>query len=304
MKVLSITQALRRPQQILGMMVLASGFVAVGSVNVSSQTFDRFDLSQDAIDPTAINQPVVQPPVDPGAIGQPLGDPGAIPTASALATAGVVFPGTQIRDIDSMPGWQSCTTCAGAGGAGPSAPYSMSHSLSPSLDGNSAHFWLGGSHPYSNALWWKQLGARPAAHNFVYDFYFYMKNPAASQAIEFDMNQSVDGRKLIFGTECSIQGKHWDVWDTANAHWVNTGIYCGVPPAYTWNHVTLEFQRTGGDQVRFVAVTLNGKKSYINRTFGSRGAGGQELNVAVQMDGNYRQTNYDMWVDKINVNYW
>jgi hypothetical protein len=300
MKVLSITRKLRRPQQILSTMLLASGFVFVASVNVFSQTIEQMDQSLDpggGIDPGAISQPVIPPPPPAPALGQPA------PPAGALAGA-VVFPGTQISDIDSMPGWESCTTCAGAGGAGPTAPYSMSHSVTPSLDGNSAHFWLGGSHPYSNALWWKQLGPQPAAHNFVYDFYFYMTNPAVSQAIEFDMNQSVDGRKLIFGTECNIQGKHWDVWDTANRRWVNTGIYCGVPPAYTWNHVTLEFQRASGDQVRFVAVTLNGQKSYINRTFGSQGSSVQELNVAVQMDGNYAQTNYDMWVDKINVNYW
>ncbi|HEX8924830.1 MAG TPA: hypothetical protein VF786_03510, partial [Terriglobales bacterium] len=154
------------------------------------------------------------------------------------ATSLNVHAQSTISNIDQMSGWSSCTTCAGAGGSGPSAPYSMSHSSSPSMDGSSAHFWLGGSTPYSNALWWKQLGAKSGAHNFVYDFYFYMKNPGASQAIEFDMNQSVSGRKLIFGTECNIAGKHWDVWDTANAHWVNTGIYCGVPPAYKWNHVT------------------------------------------------------------------
>jgi hypothetical protein len=206
-----------------------------------------------------------------------------------------------ISNIDDTIGWSSCTSCAGGSGR---AQYSMTHSSSPSMDGGSAHYFLGGSTPYSNALWWKQLGPRSSAHNFVYDFYFYMKNPGASQALEFDMNQSVNGRKLIFGTECNIAGRRWDVWDTGNARWVSTGIYCGVPPAYRWNHVTLEFQRTSSNQVRFVAVTVNGQKSYINRTFNSRGSSVNELNVAVQMDGNRYQVNYDMWVDKMKVTYW
>jgi len=298
MKVLSITQQLRRPRQILGITLLGFGFAFAGSVSVSSQSIDPTDSVAPDID-TYIADPT--PNVDPSNQVYPSVTALASTPVGALAgsTSGSVIP-----NIDQMTGWLSCTTCAGRGGNGPSATHAMSHTASPSLDGSSAHYWLGGSTPYSNALWWKQLGARPAAHNFVYDFYFYMQNPRASQAIEFDMNQSVDGRKLIFGTECDIAGGHWDVWDTANAHWVNTGIYCGVPPAYTWNHVTIEFQRTSGDQARFVAITLNGKKSYINRTFGSQGSGVQELNVAVQMDGNRSQTNYDMWVDRMSVSYW
>jgi hypothetical protein len=76
-------------------------------------------------------------------------------------------------NIDQMTGWQSCTTCAGAGGSGPVATFSMvQNQASPSLDGRAVKFSLGGTTPYSDALWWKQLGAVNTASNFKYDLYF------------------------------------------------------------------------------------------------------------------------------------
>ena len=82
-------------------------------------------------------------------------------------------------NIDQMSGWDSCDKCAGAGGDGPTATHSLSQNISsPAMDGKSAQFYMTGSKPYSNALWWKQLGANPNVTNFVYDLYFYLKIPA------------------------------------------------------------------------------------------------------------------------------
>jgi hypothetical protein len=213
---------------------------------------------------------------------------------------------TYYSNIDQMSGWGSCDACAGAGGAGPNARYSMAiNQGSPSLDGRSATFFLGGSTPYSNALWWKQLGGNSSVRNFVYDLYFYLKNPSASQALEFDVNQSVNGKKFIFGTQCDYKDhKDWDVWDTANHYWVTTGIPCTPPQAYTWNHLVLEFQRTTGGKVMFLAVTLNGKKSYINRSYYPQNSSGSELNTAFQMDGNSTMTAYQAWIDKMTLIAW
>ncbi len=200
--------------------------------------------------------------------------------------------------IQAMSGWTTCDSCAGSG---PTQHSMTQHISNPSMTGNSTQYWLGGNAPYHNALWWKQLGANPNASHFVYDLYFYLTTPGAAQGLEFDMNQSVNGRKYIFGTQCNIRnGAQWDVWDTAGGHWVHTGIGCSTPPAYTWNHVVLEFQRVG-TQTSFISVTLNGNKSYINRNFNTISSGVSELNAAVQLDGDYNQQNYSMWVDKMQV---
>lgn len=222
------------------------------------------------------------------------------PTTSAPSGAATY------SQIEQMGGWQSCDSCAGPGGVGPKTPYTMTAGQSsPSMDGNSAKFWLGGSTPYSAALWWKQLGANDNVKNFIYDLYFYYTDANAPQALEFDLNQSVGGYKYIFGTQCNPRGTGaWDIWDNVNAKWVSTGIACPAPPTYTWNHLTLEFQRTNDKKLNFVAVTLNGKKSYINRYYAPRAVSARELNVAFQMDGNYVNKNYIVWLDQVKLTAW
>jgi hypothetical protein len=222
-------------------------------------------------------------------------------------TGGTVPPpsgATTYSNIEQMSGWQNCGACAGAGGNGASVPYSLTQNVSsPSMDSRSAHFWIGGKTPYADALWWKQLGAKPSASHFIYDLYFYYTDAAAVQALEFDGNQSVGGRKYIFGTECNVAIRQWDVWNTSGKTWIHTGIPCAAPPTYQWNHLVWEFERVNG-QTHFISVTLNGQKSYVNRYGGSQSSGVQELNVAFQMDEASKAINYNVWLDKVTLTAW
>jgi len=224
----------------------------------------------------------------------------SVGTTSSSGTA------TVRSKIEEMTGWQSCGSCAGPGGNGATVPYSMKQGQSsPSLDGNSAMFSIGGTSPYAAALWWKQLGASSTSKNFVYDLYFYIKNPAAAQALEFDANQSVGGHKYIMGTQCDIKDhKTWDVFDAAGGKWISTGIACPAPSAYAWHHVVLEFQRTSDNRTKFLSVTMDGKKSYINRTYSPKSSSVNELNVAFQMDGDRYMTDYSVWLDSVKFTYW
>jgi hypothetical protein len=201
--------------------------------------------------------------------------------------------------------WSSCTKCAGKNGNGSTAIYSQTtYVSSPSISGASSKFHIGGTKPYASALWWKQLGANSAAHNFRYDAYFYLENPSAAQALEFDVNQSVGGHKYTFGTECDIKGSHtWRVWSAATS-WVSTGIPCATPSAYTWHHLTLQLQRTSTNRVKFISVTLDGNMRYINRTYAPKSSSVNELNVAFQMDGDGSMTDYDTWLDKVSLTAW
>ena len=233
-------------------------------------------------------------------------------SAGTTTTASNQSPSTQAApsgngyyDIDQLPSWDSCNSCAGAGGVGPQVSYSMNEGVnSPSIDGQAAQFWLGSGYPYAGALWWKQLTPQPAASHFTYDLYFYYQDAGAPQALEFDVNQVVNGGKYIFGTECNMKETGtWRVWDTTNAHWINTGIACNAT-ANNWNHMTWELQRNGDGSYTFVAVTLNGAKQSVNQTYWSKSASGNELNVAVQLDSNYAGTEYSVWADKIALNYY
>ena len=226
----------------------------------------------------------------------------------AKTTYNVTSSGTSsvtYSNIDQQSGWESCDACAGIGGSGTIVPYSMSQNISsPSMDGRSQQHWLGSGTPYSNALWWKQLGPNPGATHFVYDLYFYYTNASAPQSLEFDVNQALDYKKYTFGTQCSMRGsKQWDIWDSYNKKWIHTGVACPAPPTYKWNHLVWEFERVGG-KTHFIAVTLNGTRHYIDKYYSPHSTSIKELDVAFQMDGNSSGTSYKVWIDKVTLKAW
>ncbi|HWR35260.1 MAG TPA: Ig-like domain-containing protein [Clostridia bacterium] len=233
----------------------------------------------------------------------------SVRSSTSNYTGGSPEPGSGAKvfsKIEQMSGWQWCDRCAGPGGNGTTASYWMKRGISsPSMDGSSTQFFLGGTNPYAAALWWKQLGGNASVKNFVYDMYFYIKNPGAAQALEFDVNQAQNGKRFIFGTQCDYKDhKTWDVFDGVARKWISTGIPCSAPQAYTWNHVVFEFQRTSDNRAKFVSVTLNGKKNYINRSYAAHSSGSYELNVAFQMDGNKDMTDYSVWLDQVKLTVW
>ena len=173
------------------------------------------------------------------------------------------------------------------------------------MDGASTKFSISGTTPYANALWWRQLGGKDSAHNFTYDLYYYVKNPTAPQALEFDVNQTVGSKWFVFGTECVLKGTpHWDVYDPYNHRWVATSIACKVPKVYTWNHVVIEFHRSSTGKNQFISVTINGIKSYFNRSYTPKAGNSSTVNVAFQMDMNSSATDYSVWLDKVKLTYW
>jgi len=233
----------------------------------------------------------------------PAPSPSPTPTPVAALPAP---PSTAVvkSNIDQMTGWASCTVCAGANAAGPVATYSMvENQASPSLDGASAKFSISGTTPYSDALWWKQLGAADSATHLKYDVAFYITNPGVSQALEFDNNQSNGVFKFIYGTQCNIKGNHWDVWGNAAGNWISTGIPCAPPTAFVWHHLTWEFQRTSTNVI-FVGFTYDGVTHYVNRSYPARSSTVHEMNVAFQMDGDSAMHAYSTWLDKVTLTYW
>jgi len=208
-------------------------------------------------------------------------------------------------NIDQMSGWESCDICAGPGGQGPTdTHWQAQFQTSPSQDGSSSQFFLGGSTPFSDALWWKQLGGIDSVRFFKYDVDFFFTDPNAPEALEFDVNQSVNGRKYIFGTECDFVGvKQWRVWDYY-AQWQATGVPCTAMKPNTWHHLTWEFERTLDTHTHFIAVTVDGVRQMVNRYYRPGFSSVHELNVAFQMDGNANMTPYHVWLDKVNLTVW
>jgi hypothetical protein len=190
---------------------------------------------------------------------------------------------------------------------------------SPSMSGQASEHNVGGTALYSDALFNNHLiGAFssqgmpdtnqtlvPALHDFTYDVYFYGTNLELSQAVEFDINQFYDSMGFIWGHECRVAGgNEWDIWDNQKAHWTPTGVPCH-PNDNAWNHLTIKVQRTSNNELLYQSIALNGVTNNLNLTFphGSAPADWYGVTINYQMDGNYRQDPYNVYLDNLTFTY-
>jgi hypothetical protein len=188
----------------------------------------------------------------------------------------------------------------------------------PSKSGSATQFNLGGTAPYSDALWNNHVigpfssqgtvdGGRslvPSLYNFSYDVDFYGDNLELAEALEFDVNQFFDGMGFIYGHECRIANGHqWAVFDNTKAKWVPTGVPC-YPNSNSWNYVTLKVQRTSDNHLTYQSITLNGQTTNLNWTF-EHGSAPDWYGVVVnyQMDGNSNQDPYSTYLDNLTLTY-
>jgi hypothetical protein len=182
--------------------------------------------------------------------------------------------------IEEMSGWEWCSACAGAGGKG---LMEKKMSGSPTLDGLSSRFFVGGSTPWSHALYHRRMSGNDSAKNFFLEFNYYMKNPAASSGMEFSVNQVVGKYWYRWDTQCSYESKIWKIWDGKNMKWINLSAPCPRPSGYSWNNVKFECKRVDG-KTQFVSITLNG--------------------IHFQLNGNRYMNDYYVWGDKFKLTYW
>jgi hypothetical protein len=138
---------------------------------------------------------------------------------SGSGGSGGSTPGNSFTNLQQEGGWTgyvllapSYLICSSCSVNRPQTKLSMKQAVSsPSLSGNATQFTIAGKTPFSDGLWNNHLigdlssqgkadadhAIVPAIHNFVYDVDFYSDNISASQALEFDINQFVDGKSYI-----------------------------------------------------------------------------------------------------------
>ncbi|HUA16566.1 MAG TPA: hypothetical protein VMG31_14820 [Verrucomicrobiae bacterium] len=244
---------------------------------------------------------------------------GAATAASSITVTG----GKTFSEVQANKGWIGygelppkyaiCTSC------GSGVTWSLGHGVtSPALSGNAAKFSIGGKTPYADVLWVNHLigdGSTeglpdsshtliPTLHNFTYDVYFYGTNLSLSENIELDLGQFFNNQAYLFGLQCQIvNGQVWGVWNNVSNKWVRTSVPC-KPKSNSWNHVVLDFERTSGDQLLYKSVTLNGVTTNLNIEYPPISAPGWwGVVVNFQLDGNYKQSPYSVYVDKMNIGY-
>ena len=244
------------------------------------------------------------------------------PVKITVSGSGSVFYGIQKAGgwnswAQQPPSYQDCTTCTSSG---PGTTWAMYQGIkNPTLDGNSTQYNIGGTMDYSDVLWNNHLIGPfssqgvydnnhtlvPTLHTFTYDVYFYSSNLNVSQALEFDVNQFFDSMGFTWGHECRVyDGNEWDVWDAANYKWVPTGISC-YPLENAWNHLTIVVQRTSDNRETYQSITLNGVTHTLNWTYYPFSVPSDWWGITVnyQMDGNYAQQPYTVYLDELNFTY-
>ena len=296
---------------------------AAGSFNFGVTVSDAKGASKQQGMQIAVAQAAAAPaPAPPAPAPPPPATPP--PPTSAPPTSNPPPSGNSFSNLQSAAGW-------GQYGQGPpnfvdcspspcdGISFSLTQSVSnPSLSGHAAVFWIGGTTPYSDALWNNHLigpyssqgmpdqdqSKTASLYNFTYDVDFYGDNLGMAEALEFDINQFVNDMGFIFGHECRIaDGNQWDIWDNSQGKWVPTGIPCN-PKSGQWNHLTLKVQRTSDNHETYQSITLNGQTSTLNSTFGKGSSPGwYGVTINFQMDGNYRQDPYKVYLDNLTLTY-
>jgi hypothetical protein len=190
---------------------------------------------------------------------------------------------------------------------------------SPSMSDKAAEFTIGGKTAYSDVLWNNHLIGDnssqglpdpnhtlvPSLHNFTYDVYFYGTNLQLAENLEFDLAQFFDNLGLMFGTQCQIvNGQQWGIWDNVSSKWVSTGVPC-KPVENSWNHLTIQLERTSSNDLLYKSITLNGVTNTLNATYSPFSVSGWNgVVVNFQLDGNYAQQSYSVYLDNLTVTYY
>ena len=228
-----------------------------------------------------------------------------------------------IANIEDRKGWLAygelapvydiCTGCS------PKVTWGYKQGItSPAVGTVSTRFSVGGSVPYSDALFVNHLIGDGSTlgmpdsnatilnsiSHIIYDVYFFSNSLGSAHALEFDTGLNMSGRAHMFGTECRTEGnKLWAIWDNPNHKWVDTNVPCAAVSG-KWNHLILKFHHTSDQRLVYESITLNGKVNTLNWTNNSIPSSWHGLVVNFQLDGNKTQVDYSVYLDKLNVTYY
>jgi hypothetical protein len=143
----------------------------------------------------------------------------------------------------SLPGSERDGQVCASGNPGATSTLTPNQT-SPGMDGQCADFHISGP-GHSNMLYFNAIEGGNQPSHFTYDLYFYLQDPAAPQALEFDTHQGVGDVRWVWGSECNFKGESpgmWDIWDDANFTWRETNIPCNAFPANTWTHLVWDVE--------------------------------------------------------------
>jgi len=201
--------------------------------------------------------------------------------------------------VEEMSGWGSCSAPSCAGGRG-QAPYNMTQTQSYTI------FSIGNG-SFSNALWWKKFGPYSSTSNFIWDFDVAVdNNSVTASALEFDLFQSVGGRKYMFGSQCNYITGSWQGWNDTTTSWVNIPVTCSKFSPNQWHHVQWYFQRNPSNlTTHYISLTIDGTVFQVNASYPSSSTSWADtLGLQFQLDTGGSGTGLSEAVTNVRVQAW
>jgi len=215
------------------------------------------------------------------------------------------FTATVLGSIqNATDDWSDCSGCSG--GSLTSSYSTNPFVATPSLSGSSRQFFIGGP-AWGSALWIHKLEDQDSASHFWLDFYIYFDSASAATvwSAEYDLWQSIGGQKFMMGSQCVFGTNEWDVWDSGNNKWVNTGVPCPRFSGDAWHHIQWDIERISPTQYRFNTLFVDDRPFPINLVFGTEPTDwSDDIGIQWQLDQNGDGDPVREWVDKVTLTLW
>jgi hypothetical protein len=234
-------------------------------------------------------------------------NPGATTTSqsSAPASAAQAPAGTVIANIQSQSGWQTCGGCGNVGGTGQGPDYHITQGISsPSLSGSAADFYVNGGPAYTGGYYFIEQPTLPNPISYLqYDFDLYI--PAqyvdAPQAIEFEIQQTVNGNTYNYAWQADYVTNSWFVFNYTTKTWEPSGIPLQRFAPDTWHRITAVFHAAGTQAVHD-SLAVDGQTHNVNIAHEATQTGTRlEFTTGFQVDLNSTSTPYHVYVDNMKV---
>jgi hypothetical protein len=210
-----------------------------------------------------------------------------------------------ISNIDDTAVWNTCGSCGDNGGSGPVAHYSETKNTSVSLDGSSDLFSISGP-AFANAYWW---AGHPTVSNtfayLAYQFSIYIPSAyvSAPQAIEFEVQQDINGYIYNFAWQDDYANGVWRTFNYGAKTWDSSGLEATHLTGNTWHTIKAEYHASG-TTIYHDALTIDGTRHTFNITHSADKTGASDaFHNAFQLDSNPSGTPYKVYVDKMSVTY-
>jgi hypothetical protein len=83
--------------------------------------------------------------------------------------------------------------------------------------------------------------------------------------------------------------------------WVPIPVPCNHFPSNTWIRLIWTLERVG-NQVHYITLSVADQTYNVNTYFAAQPNWYQEeIDIAFQMDGNYKQQPFSVWLDEVNL---